>query len=426
VTSAFELSCHICHEAVEATVRPDCSHGHGAVTFSYAATTLEVVANESPMPASMWRYRDLMPVTGQAAEVSLGEGFTPLVDAPHMAAWAGLDGLTIKPEAANPTGSFKDRCASVAMTKAREFGVTGVAIASAGNAGAAAAAYAARASIPCWVVVPRGTPVERLTQITIMGAHLVPIDGTVNDCVDVVRAMRDDLGLYPVTTAVSENPYQGEGPRSLAFEIHEQFGDVPDWIVAPVGGGGLLSAIARGWRDLYQRGLIASMPRLAAVQPTGCAPLVRAWETAADPFAIRTWGPPTSIASSIADPYPLDGWSALISLRSSGGAAIAVDDDEIRQAERLLAECEGLFVEPASACALAGVRALTRSGVIEPSARVVVIATGAGFKDLGVAAGLTSERETVDPLETEIASLVSRVTSGRAGDAARPLGGARP
>jgi threonine synthase len=364
-----------------------------------------------------------MPVTDQTAPVSLGEGWTPLVDAPRIAAWAGLEALSIKSESANPTGCFKDRCASIAMTKAREFGATGVAIASAGNAGAAAAAYAARASIPCWAVVPRGTPAERLTQITVMGAHLVAIDGTVNDCVEVVRALRDDLGLYPVTTAVSENPYQGEGPRSISFEIHEQLAVVPDWIVAPVGGGGLLSAIARGWLELYQRGLIGSMPRLAAVQPTGCAPLVRAWDTAADPFAIQTWGPPRSIASSIADPFPLDGWSALLSLRASGGAAIAVDDDEIRQAERLLAEFEGLFVEPASACALAGVRALATSGIIEPSACVVVIATGAGFKDLGVAAGLSGERETADPLETDIADLVSRVTSGRAGPGARPIGG---
>ncbi len=416
--SAYELSCHICGEAVEATARPDCSHGHKTVTFSYAQSAVaEILATPTPA-GSMWRYRRLMPVMAQTAEVSLGEGWTPLVDVPHIGDWVGIEALSIKSEAANPTGSFKDRCASVAITKAREFGVTGVAIASAGNAGAAAAAYAARASIPCWVVVPRGTPEERLTQITIMGAHLVAIPGTVNDCVDVVRTMRDDLGLYPVTTAVSENPYQGEGPRSIAFEIFEQLDDVPDWIVAPVGGGGLLSAIARGWLELYQRGMIDSLPHLAAVQPTGCAPFVRAWETAADPFAIRTWGPPTSIATSIADPLPLDGWSALIGLRASGGAAIAVNDAEIRQAERLLAECEGLFVEPASACALAGARALTNSGVIEPSSRVVVIASGAGFKDLGVAAGLSSERNTADALDPEIANVVARATSGagRGGD----------
>lgn len=352
-----------------------------------------------------------MPVAPAVAEVSLGEGWTPLIDVPRAASWVGLDALSIKSEAANPTGSFKDRCASLAMTKAREFGATGVAIASAGNAGAAAAAYAARAAIPCWVIVPDSTPMERLTQIRITGAHVVAIRGTVNDCVEVVRAMRDELGLYPVTTAVSENPYQGEGPRSIAFELFEQLQGVPDWIVAPVGGGGLLSAIGRGWRELLDRGIIGAIPRLAAAQPTGCAPLVRAWDDGVDPFAIIPWGPPTSIASSIADPFPLDGWSALNALRSSSGTAIAVTDDAIRAAERHLAESEGLFIEPASACALAGVRALVESGAITQSARVVVIATGAGFKDLGVAAGLNGERAATEKLEPAIADLVARTTS---------------
>lgn len=408
MTAAYQLSCPICAEGLKASVRPDCSQGHGIATFSYPPSAAAKSFSMAPAPASMWRYRALLPVTAEVAEVSLGEGQTPLLNAPQIAQWAGLDAVSIKSEASNPTGSFKDRCASVAMTKAREFGVTGVAIASAGNAGAAAAAYAARAGIPCWVVVPRGTPRERLTQIAITGARVVAIPGTVNDCVTVVRALRDSLGLYPVTTARSENPYQGEGPRSIAFEIHEQLEYIPDWIVAPVGGGGLLSAIGRGWRELHERGLIASVPSLAAVQPTGCAPFVRAWETEADPFAIPAWGTPTSIATSIADPFPLDGWSALLELRASGGAAVAVTDDEIRLTERLLAEREGLFVEPASACALAGLRSLVNSGTIDRSARVVVIASGAGFKDLGVAADATGGPPRTDPLDEEIAALVAR------------------
>jgi threonine synthase len=410
VTPTYQLSCHVCGERLEPTARPDCSHGHGTVTFSYPASPGKEILPTGIPPASMWRYRPFLPVTTSVAEVSLGEGWTPLVDAPHIAKWVGLEAMSIKSEAANPTGSFKDRCASVALTKAREFGATGVAIASAGNAGAAAAAYAARASMPCWVVVPHGIPKERLAQITITGARVVAIPGTVNDCVVVVRAMRDDLGLYPVTTAISENPYQGEGPRSIAFEIFEQLKYVPEWVVAPVGGGGLLSAIGRGWLELFERGLTDSIPHLAAVQPTGCAPFVRAWETAADPFAIPAWGTPTSIATSIADPFPLDGWSALITLRASGGAAVAVTDNEIRLAERLLAEREGLFVEPASACALAGVRSLVESGAIERSARVVVVASGAGFKDINVAAELSSERNSEDALDREIAAVVARAT----------------
>ncbi len=417
VTPAYQLSCHICGEELEPTARPDCSRGHCTVTFSYPAPAGLEILPTAISPVSMWRYRRLLPVTTEVTEVSLGEGWTPLLDAPHIAQWVGLEAVSIKSEAANPTGSFKDRCASVAMTKAREFGAAGVAIASAGNAGAAAAAYAARASIPCWVVVPHGTPKERLVQISITGAHVVAIQGTVNDCVDVVRAMRDDLGLYPVTTAISENPYQGEGPRTIAFEIFEQLGYVPDWVVAPVGGGGLLSAIGRGWLELRERGMIDFIPHLAGVQPTGCAPFVRGWETAVDPFAIPAWGTPTSIATSIADPFPLDGWSALITLRDSGGAAAAVTDDGIRLAERLLAESEGLFVEPASACALAGVRSLVESGVIARSARVVVIASGAGFKDLGVAAELSSQRMTAEPMDREVAAVVARAT-GESGNQA--------
>jgi threonine synthase len=329
--------------------------------------------------------------------VTLGEGNTPLVRADKLAHRLGMEALYVKLEGTNPTGTFKDRAASVAVTKAIEEDYTDLAIASAGNAGAAASAYAARAGLQCWVFVPAHTPRERMTQIAIAGANIIAVEGSVNDCSDLVDFGMDQFGWCPVTTAAKKNLYQNEGLRTIAFEVWQQLDQqVPDWVVSPVGGGGILSATAKGWRELQAWGLTDCIPRLVAVQADGCAPLVRAVLAGVQPDKIQRWEQPTSIVWSIADPFPMDGARAMRALAIHGGHALEVSDEETVDAERALAHDEGIFIEPASATTLAALKHLLSDKKISHDETVVVLATGIGFKDMATATSLVDDVPTIE------------------------------
>jgi threonine synthase len=276
-----------------------------------------------------------------------------------------------------------------------------VAIASAGNAAAAASAYAAKAGLQCWVFVPSNTPRERIVQILLTGGLVIAVEGSINDCSDLVDIGTKKYGWYPVTTAAIKNLYQGEGPRTIAFEIWEQLDrQVPDWIIAPIGGGGLLSGVAKGWRELLNFELTQHIPKLVAVQPNGCAPLIIAYEDGVKPDEIRRWEEPTSIATSIADPFPMDGARALRALKIHNGHAISVSDDDIIKAEAELARVEGIFVEPASATTLAALKLLISQQQISKHESIVLIASGSGFKDMSTAMSLCDDIPTI-PLKTE-------------------------
>lgn len=334
-----------------------------------------------------WDYAPFFAVRFPERAVTLGEGFTPLVRSERAAGRLGVAELFLKNEAANPSGTFKDRCMSISVSRALEDGDAAFVIGSAGNAGAAAAAYAARAGKPCYVLVPASTPADRLAQIQVCGARLILVDGSVTDCIELIRLVAPEKGWRNLTTAARYNPFQADAEKAIAYEIAQALDwRIPDWVATPVGGGGILTGMYNGFSDLVALGLTDRVPKMIGVQETGCAPLVDAFKRGLAPDAIPTVAEPTGVAVAIADAYPLDGPTALAAIRASGGVAEEVSSGEILDAQRLLAETEGIYAEPASSTTVAGVRRLRAAGVVGPRDAVVCVITGSGMKEMGLTA----------------------------------------
>jgi threonine synthase len=328
----------------------------------------------------IWAHRQLLPVDPTHI-VTLGEGRTPLVRCDRLAGRLGLASVWVKDETRNPTGSFKDRPLSVAVSKARDFGASTVVTASSGNAAASMSAYAARAGLRAVVFVPADTPPGKLLQMLAVGARVVRVRGTVSDCIELTRTAATEFGWYNVTTTF-ENPYSAEGDKTVAYEIAADLAwRSPKWIVVPTGAGPLPVGIWKGFREMAQAGLVASLPRMVAAQAAGCAPIARAFEAGEE--AVRPWDSPKTIASGIQDPligYSQDGTLTLQVARRSEGAAIASPDDAILRAVRLAAEAEGLYVEPTVGAAIAAVQGLAAKGAIAAEDEVVIVSTGHGLK----------------------------------------------
>jgi threonine synthase len=310
------------------------------------------------------------------------------LEAPRLAAALGIEGeLTLKDETRNPTGSFKDRMLSVGISRAKELGKSTVTVQSSGNVAAAAAAYAARAGLEAKVFVPRFVPEEKLTQIVLYGAELFRIDESSPTRVfALMEEIAERFDWHVVATTAVYNPYTLEGSKTIAYELAS---DLPDWLIVKVGGGGNLGSLWRGFRELRELGLIERLPRLAGVQAQGCSPFVEAIERGLswkEALSLR-WPEVRTICGAIADDSIFDAHLAIPAVVESRGAAVAVSDPEALEAEMLLASAEGLFVEPSSATAMAGLRKLVERGVIERRSRVCCLLTGTGFKDLGSARG---------------------------------------
>jgi threonine synthase len=322
------------------------------------------------------RYRDRLPVGLATPIVSLGEGSTPLVHAPRLGAQLGVD-LFLKLEGQNPTGSFKDRGMTLALSKALEDGAAAVVCASTGNTSASAAAYAARAGLRCSVVVPQGAvALGKLAQAQACGARVVAIDGSFDDALAAVRQLAD---RHPITLVNNLNPYRLEGQKTAAFEVVDDLGDAPDWLCLPVGNGGNIAAYWRGFRESLQRGDATRPPRLLACQAEGAAPLVHG----------EMVDHPETIATAIRIGRPVRYQEAKAAVTESEGAALAVSDEQILAAFRRLPETEGVFCEPASAASLAGLVRAREQGLVEDGARVVCILTGHGLKDPDTAVAQT-------------------------------------
>jgi len=322
------------------------------------------------------RFRDRLPVSPNTPIVSLGEGSTPLLAAPRLGAELGVE-LFLKLEGDNPTGSFKDRGMTLALTKALEDGAKAVVCASTGNTSASAAAYAARAGLRCSVVVPAGRiALGKLSQAQACGARVVQIDGSFDDALAAVRELAD---RHPVTLVNNLNPYRLEGQKTAAFELVEELGDAPDWLSLPVGNGGNITAYWRGFQEALERGDARQPPRLLACQAAGAAPLVHG------SFVDH----PDTIATAIRIGRPVRFDEAREAITRSEGAALAVTDDEILAAFRRLPETEGVFCEPASAASLAGLVKARAQGLVEDGARVVCVLTGHGLKDPDTAVAQT-------------------------------------
>lgn len=326
----------------------------------------------------MWRYRPWLPLHNGEHPVSLGEGLTPLIDAPELAAAVGVRRLRIKDESQNPTGSFKARGMSATITRAKHDGAPGVVVPTAGNAGSAISAYAAAAGLPVRVFAPRTTPRPILETIDALGAQLVTIDGHIGDAGKMAAAFAADSGWWPVATL--REPYRVEGMKTMGFELAEQCGwSLPDVVVYPTGGGegtvGIWKAIqelsAGGWLPATVR-----QPQYVVAQTAGCAPIVRAFESGAE--HATPWEHPVTYASGLRVPGPLGDRLLLRILRETGGVAASVDDEVIRQDTRRLSEATGIDAAPEGGCALAVLERLVAAGRVPRDTDVVLFNTGVG------------------------------------------------
>lgn len=325
----------------------------------------------------MWRFRVFLPLTPGEAPVTLGEGDTPLLALERTGKAFGLSDLWLKDEGSNPTGSFKSRGLSAAVTRAVAAGATSFVIPTAGNAGVALAAYAARAGVPARIYAPATTPRTILEQIRHYGGDLQLSDGHIGDCGKLALQWSRETGAYNASTL--REPYRIEGKKTLGFELALQFGwSLPDAIIYPAGGGTGLIGMHRAFEQLLQAGWVTgTLPRFFAVQSTGCAPLVKATELGAD--HCDPWPDPWTVASGLRVPAPLGDRLMLRALRESRGGALAIDDAELTATADEVARREGVSVAPEGGAALAAARRLREQGVLSPEDKVVVFNTGAGW-----------------------------------------------
>jgi threonine synthase len=346
-------------------------------------------------PRTIWRYADLLPV-GDDAPVDLGAGFTPLVRADRLAAELGLGELWIKDDTANPTGSFKDRVVSVALTKARRLGFKIAACASTGNLANSVAAHAARAGMESIVLIPYDLEAAKITMTAVYGGKVFAVEGSYDD---VNRLCAELTSEQPTWAFVNVNvrTYYAEGSKTLAFETAEQLGwQAPDHVVVPIGSGSQLTKVAKGFAELWQVGLLDEEPevRVSGAQAAGCAPIATAFAEGTD--AIRPVKPDT-IAKSLAIGNPADGLYALDAIRSSGGSCAAVTDAEVIEGIGLLARTEGIFAETAGGVTIATLAKLAAEGVIRPDERVVAMVTGHGLKTVEALADSVGTTATIAP-----------------------------
>jgi len=331
-------------------------------------------------PADLWRYREVLPVRDEENIVSLGEGWTPLLKAPRLGTEVGVKELYIKDESQNPTGSFKARGMSAAVSMAKELGATRLAVPSAGNAAGALAAYAARAGLEAFIFMPRDTPRANVVECVETGAHVTLMDGLITDCGAEVGRRKEAEGWFDVSTL--KEPYRVEGKKTLGYELAEQLQwTLPDVIIYPTGGGTGLIGMWKAFDEMEQLGWIsAKRPRMVSVQAAGCAPIVRAFEEGkrfADEFPDAA-----TTASGLRVPRAIGDFLILDAIRASGGAAVAVTDEELIKAAREIGAAEGLFVAPEGAACLPALRKLLAEGLVKKSDRVVLFNTGAGVKYL--------------------------------------------
>lgn len=329
-------------------------------------------------PPTLWRYHELLPVRDPRHIVTLGEGMTPLLPLPALGKAFGLADLWVKDEAIIPTGSFKARGAAVGISRARELGVQHFALPTNGNAGAAWALYGARGGLHSTIVMPQAAPTITRNETALAGGSLFLIDGLISDAGRVVAAGIAEHGWYDASTL--KEPYRIEGKKTMGLEIAEQFGwRLPDVILYPTGGGVGLIGIYKGLRELQTLGWIQGpLPRLVAVQASGCAPIVRAWQQGASEST--PWEDASTQAFGINVPKALGDFLVLAAIADTGGCAIAIEDGDTLQTLGEVARLEGSFVCPEGAAAFAAARQLRESGWIREHERVVVLNTGAGIK----------------------------------------------
>jgi len=326
-------------------------------------------------PATMWRYAEVLP---PGEPMTLGEGMTPLIRARRLGARLGLDNLYVKDEGLNPTGSFKARGMSAAVTRAKQLGAKALAAPTAGNAGGALAAYAAHAGIACVIVMPQDTPAANVLECEAFGADVRKLAGLISDCGRYVAEHREKEGWFEFSTL--KEPYRIEGKKTMAYELWEQFeGKLPHVIIYPTGGGVGLIGMCKAFDEMEAMRWIGSeRPRMVAVQASGCAPIVEAFRSGKEsaPF----WDNASTIASGLRVPKALGDFLILAGLRTTNGTAVVATDDEMLTAGRELASLEGVFASPEAAATVVAAQKLAAEGWIQPHESVVLFITGSGYK----------------------------------------------
>ena len=330
-------------------------------------------------PNSMWRYAPALPARAESI-VSLGEGMTPLIRTRRVGARVGADDLWVKDEGLNPTGSFKARGLSCAISMAVELGIKRVAIPSAGNAASALAAYAAAAGIESHIFMPRDVPQSNFIECKAFGSHVTLVDGLISDCAKIVNDGRATKGWFDVSTL--KEPYRIEGKKTMGYELCEQMGwKLPDVIFYPTGGGVGIIGMWKAFDEMEALGWIGSQrPKMIAVQAEGCQPVVRAYEEGEQ--RSRFWDDAHTVASGLRVPKPLGDFLILDAVRKSGGTAIAVSDTDLIEAGIQLASDEGIFVAPEGAACVTALEKLLARGFLKQHERIVIYNTGAGLKYL--------------------------------------------
>lgn len=342
-----------------------------------ATLTRESLAAREP---TLWRYREVLPVESEQNRLTLGEGMTPLIAAQRLGRELGMKKLYIKDESLNPTGSFKARGMAVAVSMAKELGARKLAVPSAGNAAGALAAYAAKAGLEAFIFMPQDTPAANIIECQQAGANVTLIDGLITDCGRVVAERREAEGWFDVSTL--KEPYRVEGKKTMGYELAEQFKwRLPDVVLYPTGGGTGLIGMWKAFDEMEQMGWIAShRPRMVSVQAEGCAPIVRAFQAGASIGAEITDA--HTVAAGLRVPKAVGDFIMLDILRKSGGAAVAVADEEMIAGVRQIGSAEGIFAAPEGGACLPALAQLLERGEIGRDESVVIFNTGTGLKYL--------------------------------------------
>ena len=395
------LECTNCGERYDANQLITTCRACGKVL--YARYDLESARKEmtrdalKERPWNLWRYFEIMPVSDPANAISLGEGGTPLHEAPNLGADFGYERLLVKDEGLNPTGSFKARGLGAAVARAKEIGATMVAMPSAGNAAAAMTAYAARAGITGIVAMPQDAPSVMQAECQMYGAHVLLVKGLINDCGAVIRRGAEKHGWFDCSTL--KEPYRQEGKKTMGIEIAEQLGwRVPDALIYPTGGGTGIVGMWKAFDELEQMGLIgAKRPKMISVQAENCAPIVRAFEQGERHAPV--WENASTIAAGLRVPVAIGDYLILDAIRESGGTAISISDQEMVNGMNLLAQREGLFASPEVGAGVIAAQKLQASGFLKPDDETVLFATGSGLMHTDIVRWdfPVLEKDEVDP-----------------------------
>lgn len=393
--SHFQTICLTCNTVQINPAAFVCDRCRGALGFRYEYSQVQW---DDRFRNNMWRYWRLLPIADPAQLVTLGEGGTPLL---RSRAFPSVP-VYLKDETRNPTGSHKDRPLSLAVNHAKQIGATTSFVVSTGSTGISNAALAARGGLKSVVIMSVGTPAERVYPMFALGSTVLEVQGDIDMLIDEVIRICHTQGLYLSSTSRGSNPYQAEANKTIAYEIVEELGRAPEWMVVPVGGGGTLAGVLRGFEDLQALGKISTIPRMVGVLPSDYnaleVALARGLETWDEVLALPYHTLPPTILVKLAHGYPPDGMEALEAVRRTAGFFISVTDQEALAAQQQCGRTEGLYIEPSTGACLAGVEHLLASGQVAPTAIIVALVSGSGFRENFVTmAAHPLQKQTISP-----------------------------